>query len=339
MKIVLKETPKHKIKPNNTIIKIYPEAEQIEIIPEKNEQIKKGMFNQVTVKGDENLVAENIKQGTKIFGVEGSYTGVDIAITSGRYLFFSNARLDYMNEILALCRGLTDMRNMFESCSALDEIDLTGLDISQVTSFYYTFRYCTKAKKIKFNGADTGNVTDMTYMFYNCTALTEMQEMDTSNVTNMNSMFESCKNLKEIKQMDTSKVTNMNGIFYSCIEVTKIPQLEAGNVNRVKNAFNNCRKLVDFGGLKDIGKAFTQKTDNYSEYTQDYHYCTELSYESLMNIFYGLYDLNLVYDVANGGTLYRQKLYIGSVNKAKLEATEEGRQALSDADKKGWNVT
>ena len=41
-----------------------------------------------------------------------------------------------------------------------------------------------------------------------------------------------------------------------------------------------------------------------------------------MNVINNLYDLNLTYNVANGGTLYTQSLNLGSTNKAKLTAEE-----------------
>jgi hypothetical protein len=62
--------------------------------------------------------------------------------------------------------------------------------------------------------------------------------------------------------------------------------------------------------------------------------CTALTHDSLINVINGLYDLNLTYDVANGGTLYTQTLNLGSTNKAKLTAEE-----IAIATAKGWTVS
>lgn len=51
------------------------EGEEVAIIPNANEQTKEGIFNKVTVAGDSNLIPENIKEGTEIFGVQGNYKG------------------------------------------------------------------------------------------------------------------------------------------------------------------------------------------------------------------------------------------------------------------------
>ena len=50
-------------------------TEELNITPSTNDQIKIGLFNKVTIHGDNNLLPENIKKGISIFGVEGSYEG------------------------------------------------------------------------------------------------------------------------------------------------------------------------------------------------------------------------------------------------------------------------
>ena len=61
---------------------------------------------------------------------------------------------------------------------------------------------------------------------------------------------------------------------------------------------------------------------------------SNLTYDSLMSVINNLYDLNLTYDVANGGTLYTQKFSVGSTNLAKLTAEE-----IAIATNKGWTVS
>lgn len=48
------------------------ETEDLEILPKKEEQLNTGVYRNVKVAGDENLVPENIKSGVEIFGVEGN---------------------------------------------------------------------------------------------------------------------------------------------------------------------------------------------------------------------------------------------------------------------------
>lgn len=59
---------------NNITVKAI-ETEEINIVPSTEEQVKEGVFNKVTVVGDDNLVAENIKEGVEIFNVTGTAKG------------------------------------------------------------------------------------------------------------------------------------------------------------------------------------------------------------------------------------------------------------------------
>ena len=58
------------------------ETEELSITPTKDTQIQEGLYSKVTVSGDENLIADNIKQGIIIFGVEGNAKTTDLKITS-----------------------------------------------------------------------------------------------------------------------------------------------------------------------------------------------------------------------------------------------------------------
>ena len=84
----------------------------------------------------------------------------------------------------------------------------------------------------------------------------------------------------------------------------------------------------------NLGKGFYQKTTNYNDYTLRLSSSSQLTRDSLMSVINNLYDLNLTYDVANGGTLYSQQLVLGSTNLAKLTAEE-----IAIATNKGWTVS
>ena len=178
------------------------------------------------------------------------------------------------------------------------------------------------------------DVTSTTSMFYSCSSLTEIPLFDTSNVTTMNYMFDSCTGLTEIPSFDTSNVTNVSGLFYRCSNLTKIPLLDFSSIDTVSSVVNSNSNLTTLGGFKNLGKAYTQKSNNHSSYKLDLSKSTLLTHDSLMNVINNLYDLNLTYDVANGGTLYTQQLVLGATNLAKL--TEE---EIAIATNKGWTVS
>lgn len=183
-------------------------------------------------------------------------------------------------------------------------------------------------------------VTTTDHMFYYCDSLRtlDLSNFDTSNVTNMYYMFAQCAvmNNLNVSNFDTSKVTNMASMFYYCqtIQNLDLSSFDTSNVNSIGSIFSGCSKLGNLKSFSNLGKGYTLTTQNNGAYKLDLSACKGLNYASLMDVINKLYDLNLTYDVANGGTLYTQSLVLGSSNLAKLTADE-----IAIATNKGWNVS
>ena len=242
-------------------------GEEIIITPAAVEQIKTGLFNKVTVAGDSNLVPENIKEGTKIFGVIGTMQGTwDTSQIRQCYRMFSNN---------------TDMT------------EAPNLDLSNSTDASYMFYYCKNMSG------------DIRYNLEKCTAIPYM--------------FHSCLSVKSIELLNTNLVKDMGMAFYQCGIVT-LASLNADKVTKISQSMDYCTHLKNFGGFINLGKNYSQKTTNYSNYSLTFSGTNNLTHESLINIINNLYDLNLTYNVENGGTLYTQKLTLGNTNLAKLTA-------------------
>ena len=315
-------------------------GEEIIITPGAIEQIKTGLFNKITVVGDNNLVPENIKEGAEIFGVEGNAKTTNAKITSGYYLFFNNVRLDYLDDILKLCDNIADMSNMFNSCTNLINLDLSSFNTSKATNMNNMFSICMNLINLDLSNFDTSNVTNMSYMFSSCSKLTnlDLSSFNTSNVTNMNKMFSSCSKLTnlDLSSFNTSNVTNMSQMFSSCSKLTNLDlsSFDTSKVINMSQMFSKCTSLTNLQFGFNLGKSYYLKSTNYTSYKLDLSSCPLLTYDSLMSVINGLYDLNLTYDVANGGTLYTQALTLGSTNLAKLTAEE-----IAIATNKGWTVS
>ena len=90
--------------------------------------------------------------------------------------------------------------------------------------------------------------------------------------------------------------------------------------------------MRNLGGFRNLGQAYliTQST-NYINYTLDLSHTNVLTEQSIINV------LNNLYDIKTKGC-QSQKVVLGSDNLAKLKS-EEGQQALSNAQAKGWTLS
>lgn len=193
------------------------------------------------------------------------------------------------------------------------------------------FTDCTGLKEV--GKIDTSEIIDFTNMFRECNELIKIAQIDTSKGEIFESMLLGCSALLDIPKIDTSNGIIFGWFFRECVKLRTILELDMGNAVSISDMLYNCKELVNLGGFKNLGKAFTQETNNYSKYSLNLTSCDKLTHESLMNVINSLYDLNLSYNVANGGTLYTQKLTLGTTNKAKLTSEE-----IAIATQKGWTI-
>lgn len=249
---------------NSATEKEYPELEDLEIIPSKEEQnfkSKKYGYNNVKVKAvdnsiDENIKAENIKKGIEILGIKGTYEILpklqDKTITeNGEYL--ADEGFDGFNKIIVKTSGV-DINDYYALTSNGTEInayikEIPKIDISQKTTVQKMFYGCRELIQIPL--LDTSNITNMSEMFAYCYKLKNIPSLNTSKVTNMSYMFRS-SGIEEIPILNTENLINANYMFYQS-DLKNIPILNFSKVTNMTNCFNNCSNLSD-EGLNNILK-------------------------------------------------------------------------------------
>lgn len=153
---------------------------------------------------------------------------------------------------------VTNMNYMFDGISSAT-LDLSSVDLSNVTQMIRTFQYATA--KINISNSTTNKLTTIAYMFYASTTSTlNIENLDTSNVTNMNSVFRGrvynspsgsyyddlgISNLV-LKNFSTRSLTNCSYMF---ADYRGLQTLDISNWTKItdincENMFDGCANLT-----------------------------------------------------------------------------------------------
>ncbi len=121
---------------------------------------------------------------------------------------------------------VTDMGSMFDNCSSLKEIDVSGFNTSKVTNMIEMFQHCESLQDLNLSGFDTSNVTHMSWMFNGCYKIPyiDVSNFNTSKLEYCPQMFRDCYFLKtlDLTNFSTSNLICCNFMFMGCIELHTI---------------------------------------------------------------------------------------------------------------------
>lgn len=258
---------------------------------------------------DADAVASDITAGKIAYGKDGKIVG---SMTSSNNALINTQAYKH--------KGSYD--NFIAQYVTKAEIDLSGF-----TECRYAFSGCKNLESLVLNGTEDGVILYANYMFQDCIELKEVPYFNSSNVITLSSCFSNCKSLKKITEFDTGKATEMREMFNECVALEEICELNCQNTRNVQGMFYNNSSLKTLGGLKELGKAYTGSSVNYTSYNLNLTMSSNLTKQSLLNVINGLYDLASHSKPAQG-------LFLGDVNLAKLTAEE-----VAIATNKGWNVS
>lgn len=200
MPVIKVKSEEVKIKVPITTLRIEPTTQSKTVEPTIEEQTitpDEGIFalssvtvNPVTSEIDENIKAENIKEGVSILGVEGTVT--------------SN---DYNTKINNITKTTTSYVYTY-----IEEI--SNIDLGKPTSTSNLFYGLSNLKKAIFK-IDCSQLTSVSNMYGNCSYLEEVQPIDTSKVTNFSGYLSYVANkLYDLDVIDCSSAKNINNMFY-----------------------------------------------------------------------------------------------------------------------------
>ncbi|MDE7348074.1 MAG: DUF285 domain-containing protein [Clostridia bacterium] len=163
---------------------------------------------------------------------------------------------------------LSDVEYSFNNMPWMAHRDSTSVKILGnvapvcTSKWFENFRNLTE---IDVTGLNTSNVSYMVNMFCSCISLTtiDLSSFDLSNVCDMMGMFDSCINLKSVKfsSNETPKLVDMRGIFWNCASINEIqiPFSKTDRIDEIDQAFSGCSKLeyLDLSGF-DLSRAYTE---------------------------------------------------------------------------------
>lgn len=277
--------------------------------------------------------------------------GDNLKITNASYLFYYGVRTDYCNELMSKIENCSDYTYMFNHASDITSVDVSDIKFHESQNLLQLmFQGCSKITTITLPSTPIKAYGSMDAMFSGCARLQtiDFSKIDTSQVTSLHSVLAGDAQLASIdlSSWDTSNVENMTKMLaLSGARTSSWVSINLGNLNCEKvNTINSVLQgsynttyanlTTIQGSFYNLGKGYVVQLANFSSYQLDMTALRQLTETSLMNIINGLYDLNLTYDVAGGGTLYTQSLALGATNRAKLTAEQ-----IAIATNKGWTVS
>ena len=168
---------------------------------------------------------------------------------------------------------VTDMSEMFNNCSRLENLDLSSFNTAKVTNMTGMFDGCWGLTSLNLSSFNTAEVKNMSSMFSRCEGLTslDLSSFNTAEVTNMGDMFRDCWGLTslDLSSFNTAEVTDMGNMFNGCQDLTTIyasDDFTIGNVTYGLNMFSGCTSLkkgdVSYNPNK-IGHTMANYTSGY----------------------------------------------------------------------------
>ena len=144
----------------------------------------------------------------------------------------------------------------FGEMKNLESVDLSGWDVSNVTTFFALFNESYRLKTIDVSKWDTSSAINMEWMFSgNSLNTLDVSNFNTSNVTSMRSMFSVSKITHlDVSNFDTSNVRNFNSVFSNWSTVCEELNISGLNLTRctsIDNTFTKTNfKVIRCDGLR-----------------------------------------------------------------------------------------
>lgn len=178
-----------------------------------------------------------------------------VANSSCLSMFANLSNLQYIYNLDYLdTSNCINMAKMFQNCSNLKDVDLSGFDTSNVTNLSYMFENCKELESIgDISTWDVSNVTTTKCLFYYCRKLDGYGDITNWNITDkckdMSFMFCSMSHTPaqenssffpanlDLSTWDVSNVTDMSNMFQDLFSLQTL-NIEGWNTSKLKKTAN-----------------------------------------------------------------------------------------------------
>lgn len=149
--------------------------------------------------------------------------------------------------------GIKSFASMFDSCTSLKSVNLSGMDVSEATQASSMFKGCTNLETVNLSGWKAQNATTFEGIFSGCSNLSSvnLDGFEAPSVSTSSSMFSNCAKLTAIDltgfAFNKDKATAVS-MFNGCESLAAI-YVAAGtdwtwlSAAKSKNMFNGCTAL------------------------------------------------------------------------------------------------
>lgn len=147
------------------------------------------------------------------------------------------------------------LENFLSSCSSLETVDFSGVDLSEVESID---RMCSNCHSLKSIVMPEIHLTSYSNdgVFQNCENLetADISKLVFPEECDISNMFYNCSSLKTVILPENAEKIGMSYIFSGCssLESVNFQNLKYKNISAMNSAFNGCKSLkeVDLSGCK-----------------------------------------------------------------------------------------
>ena len=151
-------------------------------------------------------------------------------------------------------QGVTSANRLFNNCSNLKNLNVSGWDLSNAVTLQKMFNKCSSLVNLPDGGWNLRKAQDVSSMFTDCSSLTSesVSKITLSDtVTDVNDIFDSCTSLTsplDLSGWDLSNVTNTSYMFAVCTGLTSAPQLNWSSLSNVTDTsymFYGCQNIKE----------------------------------------------------------------------------------------------